>query len=81
MASAFIHTVRLVSKDGGDYCVRCPHCRNIIGIEGDDMSEVRGEQYQHGSCGGWLEVSHDARFVKELPSAALKGASPSEGDA
>lgn len=63
-----IITVHLVTKDGGDYCVRCPHCKQIIGIEGGDLSEVRGEDYQHYRCGGWLSVSRDARFVKELPS-------------
>lgn len=61
-----IKSVRRVSKDAGDYVVRCPHCQSIIGIEGDDLSEIRGEQYQHRMCGGWLMVEHDARFVREL---------------
>lgn len=61
-----IITVHTVTKDGGDYTVRCPHCKALIGLEGDDLSEVRGEQYQHRACGGWLEVSQDARFVKSL---------------
>lgn len=61
-----IKTVRLVTKDGGDYCIRCGHCKQLIAIGGDDLSEVRGEQYQHRRCGGWNEVSSDARFVKEL---------------
>lgn len=60
-----ILTVRTVSKDGGDYIVRCPHCKEIIGIQGDDMSEIRGEQYQC-RCGGWLEVGRNAVFFKEL---------------
>lgn len=58
--------VSKVSKDGGDYCVICPHCKDLIGIEGDDLSEIQGEQYQHKRCGGWLEVSNDAHFVKGL---------------
>lgn len=61
-----IKTVSKVSKDGGDYVVRCPHCNDVMGIEGDDLSEIQGEQYQHGRCGGWLEVDHGARFVREL---------------
>ena len=61
-----IKTVRRVSKDGGDYCVKCPHCESVIGIEGNDLSEIQGEQYQHRRCGGWLQVDHDARFVSEL---------------
>jgi hypothetical protein len=60
-----------VSKDGGDYAVICPHCKRVIGIAGDDLSEIQGEQYHHRSnefiaCGGWLEISHDARYVKGL---------------
>lgn len=61
-----IKTVRRVGKDGGDYVVTCPHCRRIMGIEGDDLSEIRGEQYQDKVCGGWLEVSQDAHFVRPL---------------
>ena len=61
-----IKTVRRVSKDGGDYCVRCPHCGHVIGIEGDYLSEIQGNQYQHRLCGGWLQVDYDARFVREL---------------
>ena len=52
--------------DGGDYIVRCPHCSQVIGLAGDDLSEIRGEQFQHKQCGGWLEVSRNARFVREL---------------
>ncbi len=61
-----IRTVKRVTRDGDGYAVICPHCNRVIGIEGDDLSEIRGEQYQHRSCGGWLEVSHDAVFVKQL---------------
>ena len=42
-----ILTVQRVSRDGGDYVVQCPHCQSIIGVDGEDMSEIRGEQYQH----------------------------------
>ncbi len=75
--SNLILDVHLVTRDGGSYCVRCPHCKVIMGIEGEDMSEIRGEQYEHRwysawsktekGCKGWFEVSRDARFVKELP--------------
>ena len=60
-----ILTVTRVSKDGGDYVVKCPHCKAIIGIEGDDLSEIKGEQYLC-RCGGWLQVGFNARYVKEL---------------
>lgn len=66
-----IKTVTRVSKDWGQYVVKCPHCGAIIGVEGEDLSEIRGEQYQHGSvgghgCGRWLQVSSEARFVEKL---------------
>lgn len=38
----------------------------LIGLEGDDLSQIRGEQFQHKHCGGWLEVTPDARFVPVL---------------
>lgn len=71
--------VRKVTRDGGDYAVACPHCKDIIGIEGEDLSEIRGEQFHHrkreypgpkGSksigCDGWLEVTQDAIFSRTL---------------
>ena len=58
--------VSCVTKDGGSYAVKCPHCIEIIGIEGDDLSEIRGEQFQHRTCGGWLQVRDTAFFVKTL---------------
>lgn len=65
-ASDEVKVVRRVSKDGGDYVVRCPHCRAVIGVEGEDLSEIQGEQYQHRACGGWLMVDYGAHFVREL---------------
>ncbi|MBV2131999.1 hypothetical protein KRX52_04200 [Pseudomonas sp. MAP12] len=60
--------VRQVSRDTDrSYVVRCPHCSQVIGIEGDEIDEVRGEQYQHKRCSGWLEVSNTAVSVRELP--------------
>jgi hypothetical protein len=35
-----------------------------MAIEGDDLSEVRGQQYQDRVCGGWLEVDSNAIFKK-----------------
>lgn len=78
IATDEILTVHRVIRDGdGTLCVTCPHCNTIIGIEGDDMDEIRGEQYQHKrreypgphgtrstGCDGWLEVSHDAKAVR-----------------
>lgn len=74
--------VRRVSRDNdGSYIVACPHCQEVIGLEGEDLDELRGEQYQHrkrnildGSgrrtiaigCDGWLEVADDACYVREL---------------
>lgn len=77
--TGYILPVKRVSKDGGDYCVKCPHCQEIIGIQGEDLSEIRGEQFQHKKreyqgryemkttgCDGWLEVAQTAKFVREL---------------
>jgi uncharacterized C2H2 Zn-finger protein len=69
-----ILTVRVVSKDGGDYICRCPHCGEIITTDATELVDVRGQQYQHAiktrfgtsGCGGWLEVSDSARRVPEL---------------
>lgn len=61
-----IKTVIKVSKDSGEYCVKCPHCSEIAAIEGEDLSEIRGEQYQHNACGGWFEITHNAHFVRKL---------------
>lgn len=63
-----IKNVVRVSRECGEYIVKCPHCGRIIGIEGEDMSEIRGEQYQHRACGGWMQIDRDARFVRELES-------------
>jgi hypothetical protein len=70
-----ILTVRVVSKDGGDYICRCPHCGDIITTDATELDDVRGQQYQHRSrtrlgtsgCNGWLEISENARRVRELP--------------
>jgi len=77
--SGYILPVKRVSKDGGDYIVHCPHCMSIISLQGEDLSEIRGEQFQHkkreylgprgmrtSGCDGWLEVTQNAKFVREL---------------
>lgn len=68
---------RYCREDDRSVCVRCPHCGWVIGLE---RGPFKGEQYQHtlnSKCGGWLEVSHDARYVQtaeELkPAATPKG--------
>lgn len=69
-ASDEILLVRQFSRDTDrSFTARCPHCHQVIGLEGDDLDEIRGEQYQHKRCGGWLEVSDTAAFVRELPEA------------
>lgn len=65
-ASDEILPVDRVTKDSGDYTVKCPHCSRLLGVEGDDMSQIRGEQFQHRYCGGWFEVTRSARFVAAL---------------
>ena len=64
-----IKSVSRVSRDGGDYVVKCPHCGWVIGVEGDDLSDIQGGQYQHknnGRCNGWFEITRNARLVREV---------------
>ena len=57
---------RRFSKDGGDWVIRCGHCKNIIGVDdGEEDGTPRGEQYKC-RCGGWNEVHSDASYVREL---------------
>lgn len=65
MCTDEILNVRRVTRDGGTYAVRCPHCKDIIAIEGDDLSEIQSEQYKC-RCGGWLTVAHNAQYVSTL---------------
>ncbi len=61
----WILTVKRYSYDGGELVVRCPHCKAVIGVEGQDGDDIRGEQFLHRGrgCDGWLEVATDARRV------------------
>lgn len=71
MPDDYIYNVDHIVRDSDmSICCRCPHCHNMIGIEGDEFSDVRGEQYKC-RCGGWLEVSSTAVAIKrdgELPA-------------
>lgn len=64
---------RYCREDDGEVCVRCPHCGWVIGLQ---RGPFLGEQYQHAAnpnCGGWLEVSSEARRVQtsdELPKVS-----------
>lgn len=87
MAADEILTVRVVTKDGGDYICRCPHCGQIITTDATELDEVRGQQYKHEirtihgitGCGGWLEIADDARRVRELPEH-VSGVSIPDGE-
>lgn len=62
--SNYIYEVHhLVRDDDMSICCRCPHCQSFIGLEGDEFSDVRGEQFQC-RCGGWLEVAYRAVCLK-----------------
>ncbi len=69
--SEFIYDVHHLVRDTDmSICCRCPHCQSVIGIEGEEFSDVRGEQFQC-RCGGWLQVDSDAVAIKrdgELPA-------------
>jgi hypothetical protein len=68
----YIYDVIHLARDSDrSLIVRCPHCQDVIGLEGDDPHDVIGEQFQC-RCGGWLQVSYDATMVKN-PLPANKG--------
>lgn len=70
-----IFDVKTAVKDGSDWIVRCPHCRQQITLDGG-QGDIRGEQFQHkrtaypgpkgpisnGACGGWFQVTSTARL-------------------
>lgn len=60
-----ILTVHKVTMDGGDWCVKCPHCKKVACLP---SGTIKGEQFQHSTrdgCNGWFEVSSNAKA--ELP--------------
>lgn len=54
--------VSAVAKDGCGYAVRCPHCKEVLYVEGNNLREIRGEQYNHKEH--WLAVTSNARLVE-----------------
>lgn len=66
----YIYNVHHVARDlDRSLVVRCPHCQDVLGIEGSELDEVQGEQYQCHRCNGWFEVDSDAYMVKgDLPA-------------
>lgn len=73
MADEYIYDVKQVSRDSdrGLIC-RCPHCQDIVGIEGDDLDDIQGEQYRC-RCAGWFQIDYDAVHVKSDRLAPNKG--------
>ena len=68
MADEYIYDVHHVTRDDdGSLVCRCPHCQDVIGLDGFDLDDIQGEQYKC-RCGGWFQIDYDARRVKgELP--------------
>lgn len=71
MSSDEIKSVHRVYRLDGEYAVFCPHCHSRIYIEGDDLSEILGEQYHHKSnafthCDGWFQVETSARYAGRM---------------
>lgn len=64
----WILPVKRYAHDGGGLVVRCPHCKEVIGLDGEEGDDIRGEQFQHRSkrCDGWFEVWTQARRVAEV---------------
>ena len=60
-AGDLILDVTRMAKDGGEWHVRCPHCNRMLGLA---EGPVRGEQFFDKVCGGWLQVTFDAKAIK-----------------
>jgi hypothetical protein len=59
-----ILTVDRVLVEGSERYVKCPHCKQMVGLP---SGPVRGEQFHHnnyGGCCGWFDVSHDASCMR-----------------
>ena len=73
MSDDYIYDVHQVSRDTDRSLIcRCPHCQEIIGIEGDDLDDVQGEQFTC-RCGGMFQIDTDAVQVKPERLAPNKG--------
>lgn len=75
MASNEILMVNKIGRADGDYGCYCPHCGKLMFFSEDELSDIRGAQYQHTRiinfrsserCDGWFEVSTDARYSRIL---------------
>ncbi len=60
-----ILTVQYFAREDGDWIARCPHCKRVVCMNGEEP--IRGEQFQDRVCGGWMDVAHDAVRLKQLP--------------
>lgn len=65
IATDEILDVSTYARVSGEILVKCPHCQTILVLEDGDF---KGEQFTHKLCGGWFEVSHDAKNRLELPN-------------
>jgi len=64
VADDYIYDVIHLSRENDRSLIcRCPHCQDVIGIDGDDLDDVYGEQYQY-RCSGWFQISDDARMLR-----------------
>jgi len=62
----FTLDVHRVARDGSDWCVRCPHCKEVVYLP---SGSVLGEQFHHNTsngCGSWFQVSSDAKVLHGL---------------
>lgn len=71
MADDYIYDVHHLARDtDGSLICRCPHCQDIIALDGQDEEDVQGEQFTC-RCGGMFQIDDDARRIprgKELPA-------------
>lgn len=55
-------------KEGGEFLLKCPHCKAIRGINNEfgSINKLSGEQYQDNLCNGWFEVNRNPIIVHDL---------------
>lgn len=77
MSSDEILVVKKIGRIDGEWGCYCPHCGRITTFAEDEIDEIRGGQYQCKKpvslrtidmelCNGWLEVSDEASYARNL---------------
>ena len=75
MAKNEILTVSVLGRADREWGCFCPHCGRPMFFSEDNISDIRGEQYQHSRvinlmtgqrCNGWVEVDSRAGYDRRM---------------